>query len=85
MNSFLILTTLCGAGDGHEDDQHVQLQSEEHVPLHHPDEARLQADLLERVQVRKMRIYGVKVFVRIKVLGDPPPTNLLCFKQHILG
>ena len=31
---------LCAdAGDRYEDDEHVQLQSEKHLPLHHPDEA----------------------------------------------
>ena len=52
-NSNFHLQTLVthGPGDRHEDDEHVQLRGEEHVALHHADEAGLQADHVERVQV----------------------------------
>ena len=52
-NSNFHLQTLVthGPGDRHEDDEHVQLRGEEHLALHHADEAGLQADHVERVQV----------------------------------
>ena len=40
-----------GAHQEHQDDQNLQLRGEEVLALHHPDQAGLQADHLQRVQV----------------------------------
>ena len=46
-NSHLQTLVTRGPGDRHEDDEHVQLRGEEHLALHHADEAGLQADHVE--------------------------------------